>query len=179
MVNAEQKIADTANAPVVSNAGAVTLLSGVAQGDGDFQRNGNQIKAHSSYFRGLLAINGTATRTFCRVMIFFDKESRGAAPGVTDVLQVASVESPLNIENAGWRFVIIHDKTYALSINGPETKTTVLFKDFGLKHHIRYLSAGGAAADQGTNAIWLLLISNEVTNTPTVTYYHRLRFYDN
>jgi len=51
-----------------------------------------------------------------RVMIFVDKRPNRSTPAVTDVLQTASVLSPLNEENANsGRFVILSDRTFTFN----------------------------------------------------------------
>lgn len=178
LLNVEVKFNDTSGTSIPNNTGGIATISAMTKGTNYNQREGNSIKNMSIQWRGTASINASATETFVRLMIFRDNECQGAYPAVTDVLQSASVVSPLNHLN-GKRFKILSDKVYSLSINGRENLS---FKHFIKidKSHCKYNDANaGDVTDQREGALMYLIISNEATNKPSCQLYFRQRFVDN
>lgn len=181
LVNSEMNKADYGAAPTVSDNPAQTLihLSAVAIGDSASQRTGNSIYAR--------ALNGTLTfersaasttvATYVRMMLVQDTQqiadSGGASlTAVSDVLQ-SDWESHLNQATVG-RFKVLKSKIIMLNSQYPSA--TLKFNK-AMRHHIRY--NGTLSSDIQRGGLYLVLLSNEATNVPTVRYNIRLSYHDN
>ena len=150
----------------------------MAQGDDYNQRNGRKIKAQSIFLNGQVKINSSASETTMRVIIFWDKDSDGETATASELLQDGGdLQSPLNYANAGSRFKVIYDRNFSLSSNGPQIKNVYCYRR--LYHHITYLGTGSTSGNNGTGTLFMLLMSNEPTNTPTFNYWARFRYTDN
>lgn len=166
---------------VTSTTGSVTHLTQIASGDTDQARDGNSVKCQSVWLKGHLARSASASTTIVRMIVFCDKQQGSdAAAGVTDVLD-PSIGSgaevymnPLNNETVG-RFQILSDKTIRLD---DATGTLKMFQTyFKYNRHVRW--NGTAAGDIQKNGLFLLLVSNESTNTPTINGNFRVTYTDN
>lgn len=179
LINVEKKVLDTNADPTPSNTASIVTLSNVAQGDDYNQRNGRKIKADSIYLNGQVRIENTAAKeTVLRVIIFIDSESDGETPTAAELLQDGTdLQSPLNYAYAGTRFKVLMDRYLLVSSNGPQNKAIKFYRKLG--HHVSYLGTGATSGNMGTGNIYMLLMSNEPTNTPTFSYWARFRFIDN
>lgn len=174
MINTELKFVDTNNTFNPSSSGTVSYLSGMATGTDDSERIGNSILAHDNYIRLSCAFNTSASATFVRIILICDKECDGVAPVVTNVLQTASPYSPLN-QDFSDRFVVIWDKFFS---QDPQKLTMATKKYTTTPFHIKYDGSTSGVASAKENNIFMLSITNEATNTPTIVYYNRFRYYD-
>lgn len=175
LVNVEKKLfTNNAFSATPDNTGVVTVLNTITAGDDANQRNGNSILAKYMTTRFYVTQNASATNTVLRCIIVQDLQNQGATPAVTDILQAAAATSPMNNDNVE-RFWILYDKMITLSTGGNTMIPITNYK--ALNFHCKY--TGTASTTFSMNAICMLLISNEVTNTPAVTGYWRLAFYDN
>lgn len=175
-LNPEYKFLDDTSTTTVSSAGSIdATICTLAQGDTVNNRNGNSIKVTSHLLRYTITRNSLADTTSIRLVLFTDVSSAGVGPSVTDVLQNASVLSPLNQVN-GSRFKILMDRHYSLSSDRPII-TSQYFKK--MNHHIKYLDATANSSSLGQGPIYMLMISNQATNTPTLAFQSRMRFLDN
>jgi len=175
-LNPEYKFLDNANSLSAPNTGVmVSNMSLIALGDTDSTRNGNSIKATSHLLRYTITKASAATATAIRIILFTDISSDGAVPAVADLLDNASNLSPLSQVN-GSRFHILMDRMYNLSADTPIITRQYYRK---MNHHIKYLDGTANNTSLGQGPIYMCLISNEGTNTPTVAYQSRIRFLDN
>lgn len=179
LVNSEKKYHDVTQTPeTISYNGDVTLLSGMAAGDDVGNRQGNSVLARSLYFRADITGNTQNTSNVTRCIIFIDKMNQGTAPTASDILSVVgasnAVNSPLNVDHIT-RYSILLDKAWTTSVNGTQRHT---FKKYiNLYKHLKY--TGTAATDVYQNAIYVLWITDVVSNDPQVTWYSRLGYMDN
>lgn len=176
LVNVEKHYFDTTDSGSLSNAGSVTLLSGIAQGDDVNSRNGNSVLAKTLLMRYHYerAASNTALVNYVRMMIIKDLENTGSAPTVTDVLASADVNSPLNVDHTS-RYQVIRDKLYAFSTNGTEGK---IGKEFiKINDHLKF--TGSAGSNVYKNALYCLLITDQSANPPGYAWQARLGYYDN
>lgn len=179
VLNVEYKHVETAEAALaVSQTPDIALLTGVAQGQTDATRNGNQVRAKSLLLRGQVEKNASATYTYVRFILFQDTSSDGAAPSASDLLDTAVgaiVNCPLN-KDFGKRFRVLRDKTIILNSARPSHS----FKHFvKLGHVVEYQGTDATQASTSTGHVYLMLVSNEATNTPSVNSTYRFSFIDN
>lgn len=181
LVNVEKKKLDTAisNSPDNSTFTNtfVTHLSAVPLGDSDAQRDGNSIRPQYLLIRGHLVMNGSATNTCVRYIVFQDTQQQSdTIPAVSDVLETSFgfvVNNPLNSETVG-RFRIISDWNCVVDTDNP---LYTFKKNIRLSGHIRY--NGTTGTDIQKDGLYILAVSDQVTNTPTSTLTCRLSFTDN
>jgi len=174
IVNAEKKKFTQSISQTPNNTGTVVNLCNIAAGDDASQRDGNSILLKYIDYKLTATINASATSTTIRQLIFIDKSNQNSNPSVTDVLENASQVGQLNVDNVA-RFWILSDKMYTVTITGDQSCNDHIY--IPCDFHVKY--NGTASGNTLTNTVYLLLISNEATNTPTITGYTRLAWYDN
>jgi len=175
----EFKVIDSVGSTAVSTTGTLTLLNGLAEGDSATTRDGRQVlfKSLQLYVRGTM--NGSATNTTCRVIIFLDKQPNETAPTMAALLATTvagGVDAFRNLDNRK-RFVILHDSRMVLSTDFPE-RVHEHYKKMSLVSQYDSGNAG-TIADITSNSLYMLQVSDEATNTPTQIFNVRLRFIDN
>ncbi|QGH72136.1 MAG: capsid protein [CRESS virus sp. ctbTJ1] len=180
-LNPEYKFLDSAaNLNPTNSGNIVSVQSLIAYGDAENNRNGNSIKVTSMLYRATATLGTGATSTKYRIMIFTDTSSAGAVPTVNTVLQAPGGANPLILaplnRNNGSRFHVLLDRTYILDQDDPK-KHIQIFKK--MNHHIHYLDGTAAVTALGQGPIYIMHISDEATNYPTVDWNCRLRFLDN
>ncbi len=176
LINVERKYNINANSVLAVNTGVSYLLNGTAQGDDDTDRNGRSVKATSVFTRLSVAKNALATNTAVRLIVYWDRQANGAAPATTDVLETASYLSALN-KDYGKRFSVVWDTT--CSVNTAGTTFKLIKRYAKLNRHVEYIGTTSGIGSIGANALYIMLISNEATNTPTVAFNNTFRFIDN
>ncbi len=179
IINSELKYNDTTatNLPI-SSAGSIQQLTDISQGTDNNQRNGNSLLMKSVFIRGKVELADSDVSCQLRMIIFRDTMNQGSIPLVGDVLNnvgsTISVFSPLN-ENRPGRFKIVYSKLFTLNKNGMDSH---IFKTFiKTDKHIKY--TGPLGSDEFKNQYYILLISSEATTFPSVSYFNRVRYYDN
>lgn len=173
LINVEFKHVDLASSLNPSNSGAILSLSQVAQGDGVQNRDGNQIEVKSLRSKFTLERHASATGTWVRMIYFIDNQpTSGSVPSVTDVLTTADPSSLPHFDNRR-RFTILADRTFNLHEN------LVAHGDYYKRLNMKHTFDGTASNTLVDNALYLLYLSNEATNTPTLLIKHRVRFIDN
>jgi hypothetical protein len=166
----EKKFLDTtqnASFPSGQAVATLTLLNGIAPGTSASQRVGGRIDVKSVQFRGNFQSGGSATGvTPLRVKIIYDKESNGAAPNATDIMNQDLIYGLNNLLNAG-RFITLFDETFE-PIVGPGTsgspgnyQAQVIegYKKISLP--VKYnAGTAGTVADISSGSIYALTWSN-------------------
>lgn len=176
LINSEKHMTDFASTVSPSSSGGVISLCGVAQGDTRSARTGNCILLSSILFREVFTLNGSATSSTIRRIVFIDTQQvADTDPSVGAVLESSSHLSPLNANSFG-RFKILNDEMITVDNVGKRSCSTKHFID-KVQLHMRY--NGANSTDIAKNGLYVLYISNEGTNTPAVDYSFRIGFYDN
>lgn len=195
LLNVEKKYLDKEfNQNVSEDVATINLLNGVAQGDTGITRDGDQAKFLSLQWRGMiLGPTGSDGPSAVRIMIVHDKQGDGATPTITEILEQAEWQSPLNMANK-MRFSVLHDSQYTVGLRETVTHTNngsipsiklvkgylkLGKKDMGIK--VRYNGTGSAITDLSSNPIWLVQIASgaDGLNASKTDLYFRLRFVDN
>lgn len=171
MINVEFKHHDISVNSTISNSGSITLLNNVPQGDTTQSRDGNSVKMKGLDVNFLMERNSSATYTYVRMIVFMDKQYDGSLSTSNEILDNLNILSHRNITN-GKRYYVYSDQTYTLNNQRPSVESS---KHISTNAHVRYNAGGGIAS----NAIQILFISNEGTNTPLVAWRSRMRYIDN
>lgn len=175
LVNVEVKHLDTTVSGGFNSTGIVNSLNTMAQGDTNITRNGDSIKALSIHGKGFLSVG--SDDSIVRVMLVLDKQCRGAAPAVTDILESASVTAHQNLDNLR-RFKILDDKLFRVETNLEKQPFEIIQTFPNL--HLYYSDGDADAAALKDNALFALVISDtDPATDPQVNVVWRLSFTDN
>lgn len=175
LVNSELLKSDSASSTTISNTGSIIRLVDIAQGDGEGQRTGNSILVRGINLKLAFNQNASATDTLYRIIIFKDTQQiADTSPAITDLLATASTLAPLNASTVG-RFKIMKNWFFHTS-NASDTVRNISWY-MNMRMHMRY--NGSASTDYQKNGIYLLVLSDQATNTPTVYYNKRVTYHDN
>lgn len=159
---------------LLAQAGTVTLLSTIAQGNAITDREANSIRIASVTLHELLTV-GAATG-FARTIIFQDNLNQGVLPLVTDVLNSADVNSPLNAVNkVNKRFRILHDRVYSLV---PATETAALNSTNVLSSlsPVKFLGTTAVQASQGAGSLYALRVTSLAATQPSSALNWQIHF---
>lgn len=164
-VNAPTVVAAVGTAGTIVNP---VVISQIAQGSGDGDRDGNQIKVTSVRIKGYVITNQTTN--YFRLIVFRDTQANGTTPAVTDILYTASAYDLYNtskvIGAGGARFKILTDRVYNMTQN---VTATTIWRPFDLKFGqdfaVTYTGNTGTATSVGTNSVWILAIAMDATTS--------------
>jgi len=161
-----------------STTAVITQLNAIAQGDLSSNRTGNSLLLKYLTMRVAVLASTSANQTLLRIIVFFDKQQiADTAPATTDLLSVNSTLAFLN-NNAAGRFQVIDDRFINLDNLSKKSMHYKYYKSFaGSNIHCKY--NGAASTDIQKNGLYVAFISNEATNTPSVTGLIRLGYHDN
>lgn len=176
LVNSEMFHIINSASPTVSNTGSISSLTNIGQGDVISNRTGNSVLVRNLLIRLSLEQHASATFTFYRVMLVVDTQQIGdTSPTIADILESSSTLSSLNTNEPG-RFVVL--KNWFLSTDTGRGLTQYLewYSD-NLMLHVKY--NGTASSDIQRNGIYLVLLSDQATNTPTCFYNVKIGYHDN
>lgn len=167
----------------VGSGGSVTDISAIAQGDSVNNREGDRITIKSIQFRfGLI---GADTTNFMRVMLIqWLQNDAATAPTIAGVYNATYVSqpyatfAPFNKSAAGYHFVPLYDKTFALSQQGNNaTKAMIKITPRHFKKKAKAMIQFNAGATTGTGKFYIVLISDSgIATDPTFTGVAQIRF---
>ncbi len=177
-INTEDKYKDVTSTSTPSNAATLVLLNGLNLGTTATTRTGQSVKSADLQMNITFLMNSAAGDTFIRFMIFRDEQPNAAAPAGNDVLVDSTNLRSLRTVSYNTRFMVLHDEFISLAQDGQGNLAKSVFKNLGF-HQLFNTADNGTVADITKNSLYVLLISNEATNTPTVTFYSRYSFVDN
>lgn len=177
-INTEVKFLDTAiNTSSTGVNGAITALDSIPEGDGESARSGTSVKPMRISFRLNATQHASATLTILRLIIFRGKFERDNEPTVSDIFASTGVNQfKVNDKKYNTKFIV--DRHYIFdAVNTSRTKKIDgSYKLFG---HIQFDASQTDGTDHENGGVYLLLISNEATNAPTVVGNFRLTYTDN
>ena len=155
------------NIPAV---GQVNYMSTIAQGDDNFQRDGNTIANVSVEWRYSLT-SALVADDIVRIIVFQDSQNVAVLPTVVEVLQGATPEAQYNIPNRLQnRFRIIYDRMHArtqVSDSENQVHRTFSKKVAG----IHFTGIANVIGSAGKNALFMLAVSSaNVTTGVTFDY---------
>lgn len=177
-VNTEVKNHDVAiNTSSTGVNGAITALDAIAEGDTQNTRSGSSIKPMRLTWRLNATQHTSATLTLLRMVIFRGKYEKDNEPVVSDIFPSTGVNQ-FKTYDKRYNTKILYDKVHIFdAVNTSRVKKVDgSIKLFG---HIQYDADQADGTDHENGGVYLLLISNEATNAPTVVGNFRLTFTDN
>lgn len=168
---AEKKFNDvTGTATTLLTTPQLILLNGVSTGTDYNTRIGREVNMTSEYLRMTIFSTGTG---WVRMMLIYDKQPNGSAPALTDILVSQSVVAPNNLNNKD-RFCSISDKVYKLDT---ASQLSVFVKKYKkMNTPATYSGTGNTIASISTGSLYLILLST--SDTPSCSYYSRVRYVD-
>lgn len=170
-------IVNNATATNIVDTGTWVLLNGLTQGITQSTRLGSQITVTSINFRGFMA-NIHAGPAIVRAILLVDKVPQQATFSLADLLfnSANALTSNINMANRE-RFLVIFDKVFTFNDTGATEIQTFSFREkFGFK--AQYNANNGTIADITKNAFFLLLISDQSTDYPDISYSYETYFVD-
>lgn len=181
MVNVEYKVNRAAIGSVISNTGIITNLTVINQGGTYQQRIGDSIKPMRLSGRLGITMSPSATDTTVRLILFRAKQENENPPAVLggqygyldNVSGGLTYLAPKSWPNR-FHFKTIYDKLITLNHEGKSSYTKDW--DFKLYGHVNYAPGQTDIEDGG---LYLLMVSNENSNMPTIQFTYSLTFTDN
>jgi hypothetical protein len=189
----EPKNLDQASSYSLSTTtGTLVLLNAILQGSSGVNRTGRQVKL--DHLRLNLAFNQTnqVPADFVRYIVLMDRESRGSAPAVGDVLTnttfgIQAVLSSHNFDNVPSRFKILADEVLISNATVSTSSTNATWNEpwnhrlihIPLKQTVHYYNtSAGTIADIDSNALYLITWGQNSTNPTELYFDSRLVFRD-
>lgn len=172
-INTEHKAYDTDGSLTINGTGYMINLNPIAIGDGYDQRGGISVKNLNLAMRSIVWGNSSSAQTFLRIVIFQQNQDNGSLPVIGDILETASIDSPKDwVKRFNSKF--LYDKVVSFSDAGKEVQ--YIRKNFKLVgNHTNYIDSSTNIARGG---LFMWVLSNTVTNGPSMDYYFRLTFTD-
>nr|WPR18758.1 MAG: capsid protein [Skomarfal virus 50] len=178
-VNVEFKATDVTLQSTVTTAPIVQLLNGLADGDTETNRNGDEVRFKSLQCDYQISKGSVDSMIFIAWVI--DTKPTGTLPAFTAIWETPDAGNPtVNLRNLDQRtrFVILKSHTYMLN------------DEVGQRHlsHYRkmdmktfYKGSTFGIADIQSNALYFICASNAATagNAPVISSFNRLRYIDN
>lgn len=167
----ELKNVETAISTAISSTGYVTSLAAVSQGDGNNDRTGDKINPTRLHVRGKLNLNASATSSLVRLIVYSYKS--GTSTAVTDILPASPTVEDFKSDAKRYASKILYDKVLRINdVSMPEK-----YFQFSCKLP-SYIAYNGGTTTPTVNGVYMLLLSDESTNTPTPSINCRLHFKD-
>lgn len=154
-------------------------LTSLAQGDASNNRTGNSILLRSLYMRGRMEINSAVTSNtrICILLIKDKQQVSDTSPGIADIVTSSTDPDTLVNRNTAGRFKILWRKNYILTPVSGGRNAIDLSKYWKVYDHVRF--NGTASSDIQKNGYYLVVITSESANYPTVVFNARTGYHDN
>jgi len=186
LINVETKFVDNTYTQLTTDyGGGINYLTTIAQGTGASDRVGDSIKVRRIDVTGVYTRNGTDA--VVRIIVLRDTENQAVTPSVSDVLantgSVLAPHSPPNWLNKNLnaeknRFVFLYDEVLCLS----SSQSNMLFEYSSPDNedrHVRFRGTGSTSASAGEGALFMIRITDQVTNNlPQFTAVVRVHYTD-
>lgn len=181
LINVEEKVIEVDYASnTFDTSGDLISISTVAQGLNFNERVGNSIKLQEIEINARIFMNTTSGNTVYRFLVVRDLDGYGTTPTPADILSngVGSSTAPLAIKDFlnRKRFSILFDEMGTLSPQGERGVYIHVKMDHA--GHILYLGTAAAAASNGKGSLYILVLSDETVNVPSLAFQSRVTFTD-
>lgn len=155
--------------------GVMFNLSDVLEGGGFFQREGKAIFIFKLDVRWVISTDPSDIVTLCRIIIFQDRRQvSGVQPLPATILAELHPLAQLNTVHRT-RFKIFQDTTF----NVDDNATKAFHGHLVAKMQVKAEFSGASATSWTTNGMYMLAISNESTNLPSLSFTSRILYNDN
>lgn len=182
MINSEKKYLDTVvTATNVDNTGTTynQIINAIPEGDDYNSRDGRSILNDSIHLTYTAKVNSSATNTILKMVLVCDKKPDATtACSYNQVYGSAAVNAQINKASEGDRFVILAKRVLKLNPGAsPSITGDIYYKLNGV--HTKYDGTGSTIGDVEKNAYFVIAVSDEATNYPTLAFTSRFSWYDN
>lgn len=179
-INIEEKYLDFSGSQTPDQNGTTNCVSQIAQGTTMNTRIGNSIRVQRLTVRGRVAVSSAVTTfSVVRVAIIRDMEGQGSAPTCADMFETvgtsAAPRQPLDWLNRK-RFAVLYDSL--LTVAPASGCAREFFYNVELAKHVLYRGTTAGSASDGEGSIYIVSLSDEATNTPTVAFTSRITYTD-
>jgi len=177
--NVEEKMFDTTFAgTVITSTGSIQSLTLIPQGVNYNERTGQTVGANNLRLAISAVANATAVTNFLRVIVLIDTENAGATITTAGLFQSTAADIYLSpyLNTTYERYKVILDEHVWLTSGQVAMNKRYVFP---LDFDVMYSTAAGSLAAGRENAIFVVLVSDNATNGPTVAFDARLNFVDN
>lgn len=177
LINVEEFILDTGvTGSAVNSTGFTYNFTAIANGDGQGARTGNSILVKSVRVKGVFKINVLATCSDVRIIIFRDKQQvADTDPTIGQVLDTTGEPVALPSDLTTGRFEILSDGHFWLGSTSQQGQCFDF--EIPVNKHARY--NGTATSDIQMGGVYMLCVSNEVTNSVSMVWQGRTVYFDN
>ncbi len=158
-------------------------MSGIAEGDGDEDRDGEEIMVNSIEIRGTMLVDTDVTvDTICRIIVFrANKNLDGVLPITTEILEVDNVLALRQNLNKG-DFKVYYDRVFVIKV--PTTtadqhvryfQKLIRLKSPGMKAHYDQTNNLIAACEKG---YWFMIrmVDKPTGQQATFDFFTRVNF---
>lgn len=182
LINIETKFMDTVQTSTnIGTTGTLFPVSEIAQGLTSQTRIGDSLRIQHVEVRGRINCNPAAANSLVRLLVLRDLDGAGTPPATSDVAEltgtVSAPLSPYKYRNLQ-RFTILYDEL--VEVQGTVQGMAGMPFTFESSHqgHILYLGTTAASASDGKGTVYVMCVSDEGTNTPSLAFYSRITFTD-
>ncbi len=177
LINVERKVNDVNGSDSVTDAGIITLLNGIAQGDTAVTRDGSSAKMLRVSIYGNLILHPSATSSIIRLMLIQKKDNDSSTVTLANVLTgTPNVNSHYDKDEIH-KFNVLYDKRHQLALGALDAKVYMINATLDMK--VRYDGATAAVTDLTKNGLYLIALGTEATNDPTHIFQSRVTYVDN
>jgi hypothetical protein len=159
-----------------STTTSVEYASGILQGTDQGQRVGNSIKLHDITITGSLYFNSSSNQTFVRLLLIRDMENSGSLPTAAQIFETTgNPYSPLNFTNSK-RFSVLVDNF--MTVDPTSNRSLIFRENVSLERHVSYRTSVATIGGAAEGTLYWVSLSNEATNTPSLTTYLQFTYTD-
>lgn len=165
--------------PVSTTYKINTSIIDIVQGDGVAERVGNRIRVKSLIWKGFYIKSTAANNSVFSCMVVLDRSCQGNTLDMTQVLLTTTAGldhvSPRN-NNYTNKYVVLWRRMFKLDADSTIGRFQCLLKfNKGKGLPINYITSTPAMTDVTEKMIFLVMWSNQATNTVALT--HTVRYY--
>lgn len=181
LINTEFKAVTQTYSQTVDSSGTaaanVQLITPPTRGDDYNQRDGRTVRYKSVQIEGVASMSSSATATNVYMALVWIPSPKGVAPTFVQLLDNITT---IGLRNLDYRkdLIVLKKWRFPLNINGVRSREFKFYRKLNHKCIFNNGSAG-AITDIQNGAFYMFLLSNEATNTPSISFHIRTRFIDN
>ncbi len=177
VTNTEFKSVDTQSELAITDTPQIRLINALQKGDDFNNRDGRSVRFKSVQLKWTVQLNPLNTLGVVRCMVVIDKQANATLMTIGDLLDETHTNSFKNL-NFRKRFVILKDETITLQDSGEKSMHINWYKKLDMITIYDDSDTGGIS-DITTNALYLVIFSDQATNGLVQDCHTRVRFVDN